>query len=432
MVLNAPNALRRSLLVAAAACAAGGHPAAELVAVRVRSAETVSDGRIEHAVILIDGGKIVTIGQDLPIDRGIRVLDLSEWTAMPGLVSCYSRLGMSSESSGGNEPQELASDELWPRADEYEDVLELGVTTLGLYPPGDGIPGQAVAVRPHGETVDEMIVRDRAYLKILLLSNAGSKKMLRDGFDKADKYGEKEAKRREKWEKDQEKDKKKKSKKDDEKEKKEESKALAGPRDDEEKGDETYQPEPPDADVLPFLQLRSGELSAVIEIRQASDWLHLMDALADEELTWSLRAPLRGDSDLYEVVEKIGEKGARVVVEPNLTQVPGTRRLRNLPLELVAAGAKLAFVPRWDSLRMHEQWLVDVGELVAAGLDREVALRAMTLEPAEVLRLADRLGSLSPGKDANILFLDGDPLQATSRVKAVMLEGRIVHGEVKQ
>jgi imidazolonepropionase-like amidohydrolase len=415
MTLLAP-----ALLAAAAPASSRG----DLVALRVGRAETVSQGAIEHAVILIEDGKIVTIGQDLPVDRGIPVVDRPEWTVMPGLVNAYSRSGMDSQGGGGSEPDALASDELYARDETWEELLELGVTTLGLYPAGNGIPGQAVAVRPSGETAEEMILRDHAYLKIILTSNAGSKKALRDGFEKADKFEEKEKGRREKWEKEVEKAKKKKSKKKDgdDKDKDDEEEENEGPGD--------FVPGEPDADVKPFLQLRSGELAALISIRSAGDYLHLLDAIDDEEFTWGLRVPMRDDLNLFEVTDRIGERELRVVVEPRLTLHPSTRRERNLPRELADAGARLVFVPLGDTRSGHERWRVETGEIVAAGLDRDVALRALTLEPAELLGLGDRLGSLDPGKDANLLFLDGDPLEVATQVKAVMLEGRFVTGEV--
>ena len=61
------------------------------------------------------------------------------------------------------------------------------------------------------------------------------------------------------------------------------------------------------------------------------------------------------------------------------------------------------------------------------GLDRDVALRGVTLEPAEVLGLADRVGSLEAGKDANLILLDGDPLEPATRIQMVILEGENVY-----
>ena len=100
-------------------------------------------------------------------------------------------------------------------------------------------------------------------------------------------------------------------------------------------------------------------------------------------------------------------------------------------MELSRAGAKIAFMPRSETNPDHKNWLAHVGEVVNAGLDRATALRALTLEPASVLGVDKRLGSLEKDKDANMLFFSGDPLEPGSKLEAVMLEGRIVFGEVK-
>ena len=76
--------------------------------------------------------------------------------------------------------------------------------------------------------------------------------------------------------------------------------------------------------------------------------------------------------------------------------------------------------------------LKNVGEIVAAGLDRQIAIKAVTLEAASVLGLGERLGSLDKGKDANMVFWNGDPFEPGTEVQAVMLEGSFVHGEVWQ
>src|SRR5688500_6195406 len=102
---------------------------------------------------------------------------------------------------------------------------------------------------------------------------------------------------------------------------------------------------------------------------------------------------------------------------------PGTMRLRNLAQELSQAGSKIVFIPRADTLAGHKSWLRNVGEVIAQGLPRETALRAMTLEPAELLGVGDRLGSLDKEKDANMVFLNGDPFEPGTKIMAVMLEG---------
>lgn len=436
-------------------------PAGGLLAIRVGRAETATKGVIEHAVILVEDGKIVAIGEDLPVERGIPILDKPNWVVIPGLVDSYSRLGLDGEGGDDNSPQVKASDEVYPGSEVYEKVVEYGVTTLGLYPAGNGITGQAVAIRPRGKTREEMVILDPAYLKIILKASASSKKLLRDGFKKADEYREKEKKAREKWEKDQEKKKKSPAKKDekaDEKkdeekkeEKKDGDKSAAAQDDKEEKKDEkkkdekpaakddVFVPPVPDTKVKPFLDLRSGALRALFSISGSAEYLHLLDALGTEKIEFDLRIPLSRESDIFYIADKktydldvdgIGDRKCRVVLEPTLTFHPGTLRQRNLPMELARAGAKVVFVPRDDDLSRMKTWLSDVGELVGAGLDREIALRALTSEAAALLGVGDRLGSLEKGKDANLVFLSGDPFEPATRIQAVMLDGRFVFGEV--
>lgn len=412
MILN-------TLLMAASPLLAPVPATPDVMAVKVGRAETVSDGAIPNAVILVEDGKITVVGEDLPIERGIPVVDLGpDSVAMPGLVNCYSRQGLDSRGPNDSRPGVRASDEVYPAYRDYVELLEAGITTLGLYPAGNGIPGRAVAIRPKGDTADEMIVADDVYLKILLRSNSSSKKMIRDGFEEADEYKEEVAKAKEKWE-------KAKEKWDKEKKKKEED------RSDKVKDPGPFTPPEPKPEAKAFQELRDGELKALVSIGSAADYLHLVDAVGDEEFQWDLRIPVNRNLDIFHVKRQIGELGVRVVMEPSTSLHPNTRRLRNLPAELADSGAKLVLIPRSDSLSNQKGWRRDAAELVWAGLDREAALRAMTLEPAELLGLGERLGSLSAGKDANILFFTADPFEPGTEVHAVMLEGEVVHGEIR-
>ena len=417
-------------------------PRSELFAIRVKRAATITQGSIEHAVIVVEDGKIVQVGEDLPIERGIRIIDRPDWVVIPGLVNCWSRAGL--DSRGGSntfEPQLMASGELYWRQDIWQELLDAGVTTLGLIPAGTGLPGQAVAVRPQGNSKEEMILVDGVFIKGNMSSSPSAKKVFRKAFEAADKYDEKEKKAREKWEKDQEKKKKKKKKsskkkKDDEDdkddEKKKEDKAAAA--DDEKKSEsdsDVYTPPEPDENVAPILALRAGDQKAVIEIRRASDWLHILDVMEDEDVTWDLMVNVIRDNDVWVVAEGIGAAGMRVILQPRVTNRSHTRRELVLPHLLHEAGAKVALTPRSDSATSAEDWREDVAELVARGLDPEVALRAMTLEPAAVLGLEERLGSIDAGKDANFVFLSGDPFEPETQIEAVMLEGKFVSGEAE-
>ncbi len=399
-------------------------PAPDLVALRVGRAETVSQGAIPHAVILIEDGKIVTVGQDLPIERGIPVIDLPNVVVTPGFVNCRSRMGLDSRAGNGLTPQIMALDEFVPSAGPFAGALEAGVTTIGLYPAGGGIPGQAGALRTSGSGLEGLVLDESVYLAMYVGADKSQKKQVRDAFESVDKYMEKVEKEREKYEEAKEKAKKKKKKDDDDDEEDDDKKK------EDELPDEFIAPLP-DPDVLPIIELLNGDLRALVGIGKAADFLHALDAFEGREFAFDLQIDMRNELDLYRIADQIAEHDLRVVTDPVITLHPGTRRERNLPAELAAAGCKLAFVPRSDSSAGHERWRREVAGLIRYGLPMETALRAMTHEPAAVMGLEDELGSIAEGLYANLIFFDGEPFAETTQILGVMLEGEIVSGDLR-
>ena len=382
-------------------------PTSDLFVIKARRVE-LGDGEVmEHAVILIEDGEIITMGQDLPVERGIPVFELDDdQIVMPGMVNPYSRYGMSGGGFNDSRPQVMASAELYPSA-VYDAFLENGVTTVAQYPAGQGIPGQAVALRPMGKTAADMIVEDGVYVKAVMRNSSSAKRNLTDGFKEADAHLKKVESEREKFEKKNKDDKKK-------------------------KGSKDFVPPKPDADVQAFLDLRDGKLQMLFSIRDAAGWAHLLHAVGEEEFQWHLRVPLTRDINVFHVKDEIGAKGCYTIMEPLITLMPGTMRQRNLPAEFDRAGAKLVLIPRSDSPGGFEQFLEDVGTMISAGLDRKAAIRAITMHPAGFLGLADRVGTLAEGRRANLVVFSGDPFQPGTEIDGVMLDGRFVTGDIDQ
>lgn len=382
-------------------------PTSDLFVIKARRVE-LGDGEVmEHAVILIEDGEIITMGQDLPVERGIPVIELDDdQIVMPGMVNPYSRYGMSGGGFNDSRPQVMASAELYPSA-VYDAFLENGVTTVAQYPAGQGIPGQAVALRPMGKTAADMIVEDGVYVKAVMRNSSSAKRNLTDGFKKADAHLKKVESEREKFEKKNKDDKKK-------------------------KGSKDFVPPKPDANVQAFLDLREGKLQMLFSIRDAAGWAHLLHAIGEEEFQWHLRVPLTRDINVFHVKDEIGAKGCYTIMEPLITLMPGTMRQRNLPAEFDRAGAKLVLIPRSDSPGGFEQFLEDVGTMISAGLDRKAAIRAITMHPAGFLGLGDRVGTLAEGKRANLVVFSGDPFQPGTEIDGVMLDGRFVTGDIDQ
>jgi hypothetical protein len=413
------------LLLAAAAPQAG-----DLVAVRVRRAETVAMGPIEHALILVEGGKIVEIGEDLPVERGIPVIDRPDWVATPGLVNAFTRAGGERSQGRGFEPQARPNSEIDPRSDTWHDLLELGVTTLGVYPTARASPARRSCCAPYGDTLEEMLVLEPAYLR----SPAGQRLLEEDAArglpegrrvpgegregtrEVGEGAGEEEAKsevvrrgqtRRKREEGGEEAEEKK--------EREEGDAAETRSRQQDEKKDEKAPPS-----CRPCRTRRSSPSStcaqarstAMMSIRKAADYLHLLDVIEHEEKTCSGSCSSRcDDGDMYEVAPKIGEKKLLVVTaardhaaaqQPARAQHPGRARARRREARSRAARRQRAGL---------KEWLPDVGRLIGQGLSREAALAGSRSRRRARSASASALGSLEKDKAPNIVFWSGDPFE---------------------
>jgi imidazolonepropionase-like amidohydrolase len=149
--------------------------------------------------------------------------------------------------------------------------------------------------------------------------------------------------------------------------------------------------------------------------------LNALRFIEEEELD----AVLFGCTEGWKVAERIAASGVPVVVGPILTVPSSTFDPYDAayanPAVLSRAGVDLAIMPGDEQ---NTRNLVDhAGMAVAYGLPWEEALRAITLDPARILGLADDLGSLSIGKRADVVITDGDLLETATRVETVFLDG---------
>ncbi|MFW6136864.1 MAG: amidohydrolase family protein, partial [Candidatus Aminicenantaceae bacterium] len=178
-----------------------------------------------------------------------------------------------------------------------------------------------------------------------------------------------------------------------------------------------------DLQLEPLAKLLQQELIAFIECYRADD---IMTALriVDE---FNLRAVLVGCAEGYKIPDEIARRNIPVIISPFGV---GPRRMETKALTrssaaiLHQAGVKVA-IKADESLgigSIRELPLL-AALAVKGGLDRETALRAITLNAAEILDIADRVGSLEPGKDADLVLFDGDPLNYRTRVKQVFIDG---------
>jgi imidazolonepropionase-like amidohydrolase len=130
------------------------------------------------------------------------------------------------------------------------------------------------------------------------------------------------------------------------------------------------------------------------------------------------------------LADRLAERGVPVLIGPLLTsrsKVELRNRSLASPGRLAAAGVELGIITDHPVVPVHLLH-VQAALAVREGLDPSAALRAVTLTPARVLGLDDRLGSLEPGKHATLCVWSGDPLDARSRVETAWIEGRQVFG----
>jgi imidazolonepropionase-like amidohydrolase len=406
------RAVKRRAFVAVTVLAAlvvvGSVPrAAAELAVRAGVAYPVSGPPVRDAVVLVEAGKIVRIGPatGVSIPHGIEVLEAAVVT--PGLVDVHSVVGLAGiynsdkgqvqdqdqlETSDPLQPELRAIDAYDPVEPLVEWVRSLGVTTLHTgHGPGAVVSGQTLVAKTRGETVAEAVLVPAVAVAATLgrsisddFATPGTRAKtaadLRAALVAAEHYRTHRA------------------------------------------GDK-----PPDRDLglETLAAVLDGELALMITAHTASD---IATALRLQR-EFGFRLWLDGAAEAYRMIDELRQPEVSVLLHATMLRSRG--EATNLALDTAArlAGAGLPFaiqtgfepyVPKTRVL------LYEAAVAVHAGLDPADALRAITLEPARILGLADRIGSLEPGKDADLVLYDGDPFEYTTHVCRVLIEGRTV------
>jgi imidazolonepropionase-like amidohydrolase len=374
---------------ALALLALGAAPEDGTVAIKGARVITVSGPELESATILVRGGKIEAVGKDLEIPWDARVIDGAKKVVIPGYIEAHT-------SRGTDRPNErIASvpfvstfDSINPVDPFYEDALRQGITTLCVMPGNDTmIGGQGCVVRPVGVTTESMMVVKNVALKISLRPRPGVSRMahlaalrkeLNDAVDlQKDRKGE------------------------------------------------------PDPRREPMSKLLKGLLPAYVYCPSASD-VHRAIDLAE---TYKFKMKLVLGRDGWKAAGEIAKKGYEVVLDPDLeyweTDEERHDEVRRFGGEALAkAGVKFAF--QTDAMPYGTTYLwFQAATAVKNGLSRAEAIRAATLAPAEILGLGARIGSIEKGKDANLVVLTGDPLDAQAWVDTVLIEGKVVYERAK-
>lgn len=379
------------------------------------AATIIKNGRIHDAVhreayvadILLADGKIAAIGTDLTAPADAVIFDADGLDVFPGFVDAHTHIGLDGygigyEGCDYNEmndiwtPQLRAIDGINPRDPSLADARRAGVTCVCTGPGSANVLGGTfLAMKTVGDRVDKMVVRDPVAMKCAFGENpkrcyrdkCDSTRMstaafLRGALMKARDYGAR--------------------------------KQAAN-------GDITKMPAY-NQKLEALLPVLAREIPLKAHAHQANDIFTAL-RIARE---FNLRLTLEHVTEGHLIVDELaGEKDVPMAVGPSLT-FASKFELQNkswsTPAVLTAAGCHVSIIT--DSSVIPQQYLpLCAGMAIKAGMDPFDALKAITLNPAEHIGVADRVGSLEVGKDADLVITAGSPFEVLTEVKAVFIDG---------
>jgi len=399
----------------------------EVLAIRGGRLVTITRGEIENGVLIIKGGKLSAVGKDIAIPKGAKIIDASKYIVLPGLIDSFTNLA-AVETEGIEEtrdydeatspitPHLRITDAINPESKLLSVARKSGVTAA-LSAPGEGnlLSGQSALIRLLGDQVEEMVVKFPVAVHGSLgelpklrygskgkapSTRMGAAALLRQTFIDAQDYLSKITRYEKKLKEFQQKEK-------------------------EGKADPTKKPVPPSVDfkLQSLIPIIKGELPLIVRANRVDDILTAL-RIAEE---FQLKIILNHGADAYKVAEKLASRNIPVLVGP-LTPYRQTLETSQATYENAAAlskaGVKIAF--QTGSVRNVGNLLYEAGLAVSHGLPYEEALKALTINPAEIFGVEDELGSLEEGKRADIVIFDGDPLNPLSHIKMVIIGGKIV------
>lgn len=403
--MNARNRIAISGVVLA--LAAGLAFADADLAIRASRIYPVSSQRIDDGVILVEDGKISAIGSatEIRVPSGVTVYEAEVVT--PGLVDVHTVVGLagiynSDQGQVQDQDQLEKSDPVQPElraVDAYDPVeplvewaRSLGVTTVHTgHGPGAVISGQTLVAKTNGERVEEVVILEAVSVAATLGTSvsrnfespgthAKTATVLREALVAAQAYAEKQA------------------------------------------GES-----PPDRDLgnETLVRVLDGELALMITADTAAE---IATALRLQR-EFGFRLWLDGAAEAYRMIEPIREAGVPVLLHATMVRPVGDARnvAYDTAATLAEAGIPFAIQSGFESYVPKTRIVLYEAQVaVHNGLSREDALHAITLAPARILGLDERIGSLEVGKDADFALFDGDPFEYTSHVCMVLVEGEVV------
>lgn len=377
--------------------------APRVVALRGATVHTAVGAPIANGTIIVRDGKIAAVGAGVPIPAGAEVVDVSGKQVIPGMIDNHSHIG--ADPSDLNEqavsfgPQHRMVDALNPDDRGWKPAVNGGVTTVVTGTgSGEVSSGVAAVVKTFGADFERRIIRAEGGLKIAMGRKRADRPPstspavtagLRAWFIRAREYAD--AKRR--WE----------------------------------AGDKKTPAPPRDLGLETVARVLERKEYIRAHVHTAADIMAVLK-LKDE---FGFDLALHHATEAYKVADEIAKRNVGVVGMPLFVRIGMKEEVMRSPYTLWKAGALYAF--HTDDPVVASKWLRYCAAMgMRYGLPEEEALKGVTINAAKIARVADRIGSIEPGKDADLVVLDGPWYEPKTRVDRVYVDGVLAYDRTKE
>lgn len=378
---------------------------------------TMADKIWEKGYLCIENGKIKELGPmkegapfPLPEGEDTKVINALGCTVMPGLIEAHCHMGITEEKKGmeGDDCNETvnpitpflrAIDAINPMDAAFDDAVRAGITSAMVGPGSSNVVGGTFAfIKTHGRVIDELIVKSPAAMKVAFGENpkvnySGQDKspatrmaiaaMLREELFKAKQYEEK----------------------------KKQGMKLA-------EQDFKYEC---------WLPVLSGEIPLKAHAHRADDILTAIRIAKEYGLTMTLDHCSEG----HLIAEEVKASGFPAIVGPDLSS-RSKIEVQNMAFKTVGilnkAGVKTAITTD-HPVSLIQSLPICAGLAVKSGLTEDEALKSITIYPAQICGVADRVGSLEAGKDADIAIFNGNPMNLATKSMCTLIDGEIAYAD---
>jgi len=361
--------------------------AAPAVALKGATIHTAAGPPITGGTLIIENGKISAVGVNIPIPDGIDVIRVAGKVIIPGLIDPHSHIGIFDAGDANEMPQPLgpenrALDAIHLGTPDWPEAVAGGVTVV-ITGPGSGerMGGQSVTLKTFGEDLSKRILREDGDLKMAVNArNLSHITNIYRNFLKAREYIQK-------WEK-------------------------------YEAGDKSGDPPIKDLAMEALARALKQEVPVRVHIYPVSDMLSFVEM--KKEFGFDLQFIHSVES--YKIADKLAENDVGCICLPLGTRYHVTAdQMRGIAV-LHNAGVKVAL--HTDHPVIHEKWhRINGAMAIRYGLPKDAALRALTINAAEMAGVSGRVGTLERGKDADIVLLDGPWYELSTRVEKVFVDG---------